>query len=74
MLGAAKLRAPRKKKTPAMLWKELRCGSKLWDPRISYQAIGKDADSGWDEVSQVSAFKACDIVLISGQGLYGFVT
>lgn len=51
MIGAAKLRSPRKKKTPAMLWKELRCGSKTWDPRISYSAIGKDDDSDWDEVS-----------------------
>ncbi|CZT14062.1 uncharacterized protein RCC_00037 [Ramularia collo-cygni] len=55
MLGAPKPRSPRKKKTPAMLWKELRCGSKMWDPRIAYEAIGKDADSAWDEVFMVSS-------------------
>lgn len=64
MLGAAKLRSPRKKKTPAMLWKELRCGSKQWDPRLSYSAIGKDPDSQWDEVSDVLVFHKAFAVLI----------
>lgn len=41
---------PRKKKTPAMLWKELKCGSKLWDPKIEYEAIGKDPEQDYDEV------------------------
>lgn len=41
----------RKKKTPAMLWKELKCGSKLWDPKVDYEAIGKEPTSDSDEVS-----------------------
>lgn len=40
----------RKKKTPAMLWRELKCGSKLWDAKIDYEAIGKDPSSSFDEV------------------------
>ena len=33
-----------------MLWKELKCGSKLWDPKIEYEAIGKDPRQDYDEV------------------------
>lgn len=40
----------RKKKTPAMLWKEVKCGSRTWDPKTDYEAIGKDPQSGFDEV------------------------
>ncbi|KAF2173778.1 hypothetical protein M409DRAFT_16050 [Zasmidium cellare ATCC 36951] len=45
----------RKKKTPAMLWKELKCGSKLWDAKMDYEAVGKDPTSDFDEIFMVSA-------------------
>ncbi|KAK4498117.1 hypothetical protein PRZ48_010773 [Zasmidium cellare] len=45
----------RKKKTPAMLWKELKCGSKLWDAKMDYEAVGKDPNSEFDEIFMVSA-------------------
>ena len=41
---------PRQKKTPAMLWKELRPGSGYFDPKTDYMAIGKDPASEYDEV------------------------
>ncbi|EME81131.1 uncharacterized protein MYCFIDRAFT_97007, partial [Pseudocercospora fijiensis CIRAD86] len=44
-----------KRKTPAMLWKELRPGSKLWDSKTEYQAIGKEPSSDYDEVFMVSS-------------------
>lgn len=28
-------KGPRRKKTPALLWKEIRCGSGYWDPKVS---------------------------------------
>ena len=34
-----------------MLWKELRPGSKVWDEKMDYEAIGKDPNSQYDEVS-----------------------
>ena len=40
----------RKRKTPAMLWKELKCGRAYWDPKTDYSAIGKSSDSACDEV------------------------
>ncbi|KAF2773665.1 hypothetical protein EJ03DRAFT_285864 [Teratosphaeria nubilosa] len=45
----------RKKKTPAELWKELRCGSSYWDPKTDYAAIGKDPSSPYDEIFMVSS-------------------
>lgn len=50
--SSSKERAPRsrKKKTPAMLWKELKVGSRVWDAKTDYEAIGKDPSSGYDEV------------------------
>ncbi|KAF2211285.1 hypothetical protein CERZMDRAFT_106504 [Cercospora zeae-maydis SCOH1-5] len=44
-----------KKKTPAMLWKELKPGSTTWDAKMSYEAIGKDPNSEYDEVFMVSS-------------------
>ena len=41
----------RKQKTPALLWKELKCGKGIWDPKTDYTAIGKHPDSEFDEVS-----------------------
>ncbi|KAI7242182.1 hypothetical protein KC330_g52 [Hortaea werneckii] len=45
----------RVRKTPAMLWKELKCGSSTWDPKLDYAAIGKDPESSYDEVFMVSS-------------------
>ncbi|KAF2268615.1 hypothetical protein CC78DRAFT_530048 [Lojkania enalia] len=45
----------RPKPTPAEIWKALRPGNPMWDPKIVYEAIGKDKDSEWDEVFMVSS-------------------
>ncbi|KAF2273963.1 uncharacterized protein EI97DRAFT_460640 [Westerdykella ornata] len=45
----------RKKPSPAEVWKVLKPGNPLWDPRIVYEAIGKETDSDWDEVFMVSS-------------------
>ncbi|KAI7604701.1 hypothetical protein KC346_g11352, partial [Hortaea werneckii] len=45
----------RVRKTPAMLWRELKCGSSTWDPKLDYTAIGKDPESSYDEVFMVSS-------------------
>jgi hypothetical protein len=59
LLGAAREREGKKakdgrrepkKKTPALLWKELKVGRGNWDPRTEYIAIGKEPSSEWDEV------------------------
>ena len=39
------------RKTPALLWKELKVGKGNWDPKTEYMAIGKDPTSDLDEVS-----------------------
>ncbi|GIZ48980.1 hypothetical protein CKM354_001202200 [Cercospora kikuchii] len=44
-----------KKKTPAMLWKELRPGSTTWDVKMGYEAIGKDPNSEYDEAFMISS-------------------
>lgn len=41
----------RKKKTPALLWKELKSGKGYWDPKTEYTAIGKSPKSDTDVVS-----------------------
>ena len=41
----------RKRKTPGLLWKELKCGSPRWDPKMEYKAIGREPSSPYDEVS-----------------------
>ena len=54
ILGAPKAKGPgklRKRKTPAMLWKELKPGGKTWDSKTSYQAIGREPDSPYDQAS-----------------------
>lgn len=45
---------PTKKKTAAEMWAELRPGSGYWDPKVEYEAIGKDRSSEWDDVSLIS--------------------
>jgi hypothetical protein len=41
----------RRRPTPAEVWKILRPGHPSWDPKIVYEAIGKDRTSEWDDVS-----------------------
>ncbi|OQN99178.1 hypothetical protein B0A48_15027 [Cryoendolithus antarcticus] len=45
----------RRRCTPVMLWKELKCGSGLRDQRTEYVAIGKEVESQYDEVYMVSS-------------------
>jgi hypothetical protein len=40
----------RRRPTPAEVWKILRPGHPSWDPKIVYEAIGKDRTSEWDDV------------------------
>lgn len=42
----------RRRKPAALLWKELKVGSGVWDPKMDYAAIGKDPRSECDEVSR----------------------
>ncbi|KAK7711222.1 hypothetical protein SLS57_008137 [Botryosphaeria dothidea] len=48
-------RKPTKKKTAAEIWAELRPGSGYWDPKVEYEAIGRDRSSEWDDVFTVSS-------------------
>jgi hypothetical protein len=41
----------RRRATPAEIWDVLRPGNPLWDPKIVYEAIGKDRSIEWDEVN-----------------------
>ena len=41
----------RRKPTPAEIWKTLKPGNPLWDPKVVYEAIGKDKSVAWDDVS-----------------------
>ncbi|KAF2799460.1 hypothetical protein K505DRAFT_404623 [Melanomma pulvis-pyrius CBS 109.77] len=45
----------RRRATPAEIWNVLRPGNPLWDPKIVYEAIGKDRSVEWDEVFMVSS-------------------
>lgn len=40
----------RRRRTPALLWKELKCGSGYWDPKTDYIAVGRDSSAKVDEV------------------------
>lgn len=40
----------RRRPSPAEMWKTLKPGNPLWDPKVKYEAIGKDRSSDWDEV------------------------
>ncbi|KAL1634483.1 hypothetical protein SLS58_010636 [Diplodia intermedia] len=48
-------RRPTKKKSAAEVWAELRPGVGYWDPKVEYEAIGKDRSSEWDDVFSVSS-------------------
>jgi hypothetical protein len=40
----------RRRPTPAQVWKILRPGNPLWDPKVVYEAIGRDKSIEWDDV------------------------
>ena len=44
----------RRKPTPAEIWNTLKSGNPLWDPKVVYEAIGKDANAEWDDVSLIT--------------------
>lgn len=44
----------RRKSTPAEIWNTLKPGNPLWDPKVMYEAIGKDSNVEWDDVSLVT--------------------
>ncbi|KAH6851536.1 hypothetical protein BKA58DRAFT_445043 [Alternaria rosae] len=45
----------RRRPSPAEIWKTLRPGNPLWDPKVTYKAIGKDKSAVWDDVFMVSS-------------------
>ncbi|KAH7390725.1 hypothetical protein BKA66DRAFT_568659 [Pyrenochaeta sp. MPI-SDFR-AT-0127] len=45
----------RRRPTPAEVWKILKTGNPLWDPKVAYEAIGKDKGTEWDEVYMISS-------------------
>ncbi|KAK5129164.1 hypothetical protein LTR08_003784 [Meristemomyces frigidus] len=48
-------RGPKRRKSAAMMWEELRCGSGVWDPKTDYAAIGKDASDDYDTIFLLSS-------------------
>ena len=70
----------RKRPTPAEIWSVLRSGNPLWDPKIVYEAIGKDPTSEWDEVyltlkaSITLTFGYQSYILMPSTDLYGIFT
>ncbi|KAJ4984710.1 hypothetical protein SVAN01_09824 [Stagonosporopsis vannaccii] len=45
----------RRRPTPAQIWKTVKPGNPLWDPKVVYEAIGKQKDAEWDDVFMVSS-------------------
>ncbi|KAF1940710.1 hypothetical protein EJ02DRAFT_379172 [Clathrospora elynae] len=45
----------RRRPVPAETWKALKPGNPLWDPKVTYEAIGKDRSVDWDDVFMVSS-------------------
>ncbi|KAL5116996.1 hypothetical protein ACEQ8H_005082 [Pleosporales sp. CAS-2024a] len=45
----------RRRPTPAEVWRTLRAGQPQWDPKVAYEAIGKDRNIAWDDVFMVSS-------------------
>ncbi|CAO2654376.1 Nn.00g111090.m01.CDS01 [Neocucurbitaria sp. VM-36] len=45
----------RRKPTPAEVWKSLKPGNPLWDPKVVYEAIGTNRSIEWDDVFMVSS-------------------
>ncbi|KAH6644044.1 hypothetical protein C7974DRAFT_13128 [Boeremia exigua] len=46
---------PRRRPTPVQVWKIVKPGNPLWDPKVIYEAIGKESDAEWDDVFMVSS-------------------
>ena len=44
----------RRKPTPAEIWRTIKPGNPLWDPKILYEAIGKDRTVAFDDVSRLT--------------------
>jgi hypothetical protein len=40
----------RRRPTPAQIWKIVKPGNPLWDPKVVYEAIGKNKSTEWDDV------------------------
>ncbi|KAF2012321.1 hypothetical protein BU24DRAFT_426190 [Aaosphaeria arxii CBS 175.79] len=45
----------RRRPSPAEVWKILRPGHPMWDPKLQYEAIGKEKDTEWDDIFMVSS-------------------
>lgn len=45
----------RRRASPAEVWKVLKSSNPLWDPKVVYEAIGKNESTAWDEVFMVSS-------------------
>ncbi|KAG9190163.1 hypothetical protein G6011_08251 [Alternaria panax] len=45
----------RRRPSPAEIWKTLRPGNPLWDPKVTYKAIGKDKSVECDDVFMISS-------------------
>jgi hypothetical protein len=63
----------RRRATPAEIWNVLRPGNPLWDPKIVYEAIGKDRSVEWDEASDCTA-NLCFSMLTCITGVHGLIT
>lgn len=63
----------RRRPSPAQIWKVVKPGNPLWDPKVVYEAIGKDKDTEWDDVSHCT----CQVVYRNSAdmctGLHDFV-
>jgi hypothetical protein len=40
----------RRRPAPAEIWKTLRSNNPLWDPKVTYEAVGKNTSHEWDDV------------------------
>lgn len=47
----------RRKPNPAEIWNTLKPGLSLWDPKVVYEAIGKDRTVEWDDVRSAHLFR-----------------
>jgi hypothetical protein len=63
----------RRRPTPAEVWKTLKPGQPLWDPKVVYEAIGKNRSVDWDDVCCQTLLRNVPSLLISSVGLHGVV-
>jgi hypothetical protein len=64
----------RRRPTPAQVWKVLRPGNPLWDPKVVYEAIGKDRSVEWDDVGICMTCREEPQHAKRTTGFHGFVT